>query len=66
MPRDRPCVRCFLPEVAEGPAADAVSRIDVLWLSRASGRAGAAFEVEHAASICSGIVRMLDLSPRAP
>ena len=50
-------------EVTGGPAADSVSLIDVPWPGRANGRVGAAFEVERCASIYSGIVRMLDLSP---
>ncbi|MCL4837696.1 MAG: type II restriction endonuclease [Thermoanaerobaculia bacterium] len=55
--------RTELPaQFAASPAADTVRLIDVLWLDRASGRAEAAFEVEHTTSIYSGIVRMLDLA----
>jgi hypothetical protein len=38
------------------------SLIDVLWVSKESGKIVAAFEVEHSTSIYSGIVRMLDLA----
>ena len=47
---------------AASPAADTIRLIDVIWLDAASGRAEAAFEVEHTTSIYSGIVRMLDLA----
>jgi len=47
---------------ASSPAAETIRLIDVLWLDRTSGRAEAAFEVEHTTSIYSGIVRMLDLA----
>lgn len=55
--------RTELPAVfASSPAAETIRLIDVLWLDRTSGRAEAAFEVEHTTSIYSGIVRMLDLA----
>ncbi|MFF6829833.1 type II restriction endonuclease [Streptomyces longwoodensis] len=47
--------------LAEGPAGEAISLIDVLWLEP-EGKVAAAFEVEHTTSIYSGIVRMLDLA----
>jgi len=55
--------RAELPAVfASSPAAETIRLIDILWLDRTSGRAEAAFEVEHTTSIYSGIVRMLDLA----
>lgn len=52
-----------LPEaITAAPGADAVRRIDVLWVERGNGRVAAAFEVEHTTSIYSGIVRLLDLA----
>jgi type II restriction enzyme len=55
--------RSELPTLfATSAAADTVRLIDVIWLDPASGRAEAAFEVEHSTSIYSGIVRMLDLA----
>jgi len=55
--------RAELPAVfTSSPAAETIRLIDVLWLDRTSGRAEAAFEVEHTTSIYSGIVRMLDLA----
>ena len=36
----------------------------MLWLERGGEYVAAAFEVEHSTSICSGIVRMLDLALR--
>lgn len=36
--------------------------IDVLWIEQSSQKVAAAFEVEHTASIYSGIVRLLDLA----
>lgn len=48
-------------ELAAGPAGEAISLIDVLWLEP-EGKVAAAFEVEHTTSIYSGIVRMLDLA----
>jgi type II restriction enzyme len=47
--------------LTEGPAGEAISLIDVLWLEP-EGKVAAAFEVEHTTSIYSGIVRMLDLA----
>lgn len=56
-----------LPSAIAGmPGADSVRLIDVLWLSRGTGRVEAAFEVEHSTSIYSGIVRMLDLALGVP
>lgn len=51
-----------LPSSLEGPGADAVRLIDVLWVHREGGGVAAAFEVEHSTSIYSGIVRLLDLA----
>ena len=48
--------------IVDGPAAEAIRLIDVLWLDRATGNVAAAFEVEHTTSIYSGIVRLLDLA----
>lgn len=56
-----------LPDAIRASAAvETVSLIDVLWLSRDSGKIVAAFEVEHSTSIYSGIVRMLDLALGVP
>lgn len=53
--------RTTLPRtILDGPAADAIRLIDVLWLD--ADAVAAAFEVEHTTSIYSGIVRMLDLA----
>lgn len=46
----------------DGPGADAIRLIDVLWLDPAVSEVRAAFEVEHTTSIYSGIVRLLDLA----
>ncbi|MFN7943125.1 MAG: type II restriction endonuclease [Thermoanaerobaculia bacterium] len=55
--------RAELPAAfASSSAAETIRLIDILWLDRTSGRAEAAFEVEHTTSIYSGIVRMLDLA----
>jgi len=54
------CLTSLPSQVANGPAADAIGLIDVLWLEP-EGHIRAAFEVEHTTSIYSGIVRMLDL-----
>ena len=55
--------RAELPAAfAASSAAETLRLIDILWLDRTSGRAEAAFEVEHTTSIYSGIVRMLDLA----
>lgn len=52
-----------LPEaIRHSPAADTISLIDCLWLSKTTSTIVAAFEVEHSTSIYSGIVRMLDLA----
>ncbi|MEU0680165.1 MULTISPECIES: type II restriction endonuclease [Streptomyces] len=55
------CLIKLPPELAGGPAGEAISLIDVLWLEP-EGKVAAAFEVEHTTSIYSGIVRMLDLA----
>lgn len=55
------CLIKLPPPLADGPAAEAISLIDVLWLEP-EGKVAAAFEVEHTTSIYSGIVRMLDLA----
>jgi type II restriction enzyme len=52
-----------LPETLENAqAVETIRLIDVLWIEPTTGRAAAAFEVEHTTSIYSGIVRMLDLA----
>ena len=52
-----------LPEALEdAKAVETIRLIDVLWIEPSTGRAAAAFEVEHTTSIYSGIVRMLDLA----
>lgn len=58
------CLGQLPTELREGPAAEAIALIDVLWLSGST--VAAAFEVEHTTSIYSGIVRMLDLALSAP
>lgn len=55
------CLIKLPSELAKGPAGEAISLIDVLWLEP-EGKVAAAFEVEHTTSIYSGIVRMLDLA----
>ena len=60
------CLEALPAALDEGPGADGVRLIDVLWLERPSGRVAAAFEVEHTTSIYSGIVRLLDLALGAP
>jgi type II restriction enzyme len=45
----------------DGPGADAIHLIDVLWLDQGKTTV-AAFEIEHTTSIYSGIVRLLDLA----
>lgn len=56
------CLAELPTAIGKAPGADAVRLIDVLWLSKESGRIVAAYEVEHTTSIYSGIVRMLDLA----
>lgn len=56
------CLEALSPTVAAVPGAEAIRLIDVLWLERGTGRVAAAFEVEHATSIYSGIVLLLDLA----
>lgn len=61
-PLGRGCLEALPPSVAASPAADTIRLIDVIWFDATSGRAIAAFEVEHTTTICSGIVRLLDLA----
>lgn len=56
------CLEALPATLAQGPGADAVRLIDVIWVDPATGRAAGAFEVEHTTSIYSGIVRLLDLA----
>ena len=56
------CLRTLPLPIEQGPGADAVRLIDVLWLERGTGTVAGAFEVEHTTSIYSGIVRLLDLA----
>ena len=56
------CIPSLPPDLQQCQGADAISLIDVLWLSRDGGKVKAAFEVEHTTSIYSGIVRLLDLA----
>lgn len=65
----RLCDGCLdgLPDpLRNARAAEAISLIDVIWIEAKTGRAAAAFEVEHSTSIYSGIVRMLDLALGLP
>jgi len=65
----RLCEGCLtqLPDaIRNSSAADTVSLIDILWVSKESEKIVAAFEVEHSTSIYSGIVRMLDLALGVP
>lgn len=56
------CIEALPEPLANGPGADFVPLIDVLWLDRATSRVEAAFEVEHTTTIQTGIMRMLDLA----
>ena len=56
------CLPTLPPALEQGPGADAIRLIDVLWVERDVEQVAAAFEVEHSTSIHSGIVRMLDLA----
>ncbi len=56
------CIEQLPSAVEEGPGAEAIRLIDVLWLDCTSHEIAAAFEVEHTTSIYSGIVRLLDLA----
>jgi type II restriction enzyme len=56
------CLEVLPGALAEGPGADTIRLIDVLWLDRATGLVEAGFEVEHSTSIYSGIMRLLDLA----
>lgn len=60
------CLAQLPDAIRASEAVDTVSLIDVLWLSKDSGKIVAAFEVEHSTSIYSGIVRMLDLALGVP
>ncbi len=60
------CLDSLPDPIRSSDAADTVSLIDVLWVSKESGKIVAAFEVEHSTSIYSGIVRMLDLALGVP
>lgn len=60
------CLEHLPSAIRSSDAVDTVSLIDVLWVSRESGKIAAAFEVEHSTSIYSGIVRMLDLALGVP
>jgi type II restriction enzyme len=60
------CLDSLPDPIRSSDAADTISLIDVLWVSKESGRIVAAFEVEHSTSIYSGIVRMLDLALGVP
>ncbi len=56
------CLESLPDALDQGPGADAVRLIDVIWISPADRQVAAAFEVEHTTSIYSGIVRLLDLA----
>ena len=56
------CLEVLPASLERLPSVDAVRLIDVLWVERSSGAVAAAFEVEHTASIYSGIVHLLDLA----
>lgn len=60
------CLQKLPDAIRCGEAVDMVSLIDILWVSKDSGKIVAAFEVEHSSSIYSGIVRMLDLALGVP
>lgn len=60
------CLSELPAKLRDGPGADTVRLIDVLWLEKSDGHVSAAFEVEHTTSIYSGIVRLLDLALGAP
>jgi len=60
------CLDSLPNPIRSNDAVDTVSLIDVLWVSKESGKIVAAFEVEHSTSIYSGIVRMLDLALGVP
>ena len=48
--------------IAAARGRDADRLIGIIGIDKLSGQAVAAFEVAHSTSICSGIVRMLDLA----
>ena len=56
------CLEHLPPSLANGPGAESIRLIDVLWLEGDADRVAAAFEVEHSTTIYSGVVRMLDLA----
>jgi type II restriction enzyme len=60
------CLDSLPSPIRSSAAVDTVSLIDVLWVSKESGKIVAAYEVEHSTSIYSGIVRMLDLALGVP
>ncbi len=59
---DDGCLPSLPPGVGDGPGAEAVRLIDVIWIDRGAGTVAGAFEVEHTTSIYSGILRLLDLA----
>lgn len=59
---DEGCLPSLPPGIGDGPGAEAVRLIDVLWVDRAARTVAGAFEVEHTTSIYSGIMRLLDLA----
>ncbi len=50
------CLGDLPPAIGLAPDADAVRLIDVLLLTKKTGRIVAGYEVEHTPSICSEIV----------
>lgn len=60
------CLAQLPDAIRSSEAVDTVCLIDILWISKDSGKIVAAFEVEHSTSIYSGIVRMLDLALGVP
>lgn len=56
------CLDSLPSALEQGPGAEAIRLIDVLWLESSIGKVAAAFEVEHTTSIYSGVVRLLDLA----
>ena len=56
------CLDALPAGLAQGPGAEAIRLIDVLWIEPSAGKVAAAFEVEHTTSIYSGVVRLLDLA----
>lgn len=56
------CLTEMPAAISDTAGRDTVRLIDVIWFDNQTGKALAAFEVEHTTSIYSGIVRMLDLA----